>query len=843
MFRVAFKNLLAHKFRSVALVFTVVLGVSFVVGTYVLTDTITNVFDDIFSEVYKGTDVTVRHTSELGLDAVRPPIPESLLADVQQVDGIRIAEGDVFVLGVDIIDADGDRVGNPMAPSFGTSWTKDAELTPFVLREGRPPQGTNEVVIDAQAYETGNFHVGDTIRLVTSSGPRSFTLVGVAGFGRASNLAGATISIFELDAAQQILGRVGQFDSINIAAKDGVSVDQLQERVGAVLSPEYEAINSTELTNESNASVASALGYFRTFMLVFAFIALFVGVFIIYNTYSIVIAERTRELALVRALGATGLSVMGSVLAEALITGFLAAGLGVGAGVLIALALRSLLDAVGFSMPSGDLVLLGRTVLIALVGGPLVTALASIVPAIRASRVAPVVAMSQASASRRSTAMRNIVGATLATVGVALVLIGLDQGTLSAVGVGVASLFIGVAMLAPLLSRPVVTALGAPVEHGFGVAGTLARQNARRTPRRTGATASALMIGTALMAGSFILSRSITESVDKAVTGSAVADLVIATDSQLGFSAALADEVTAMPAVRSVAPLRIARFKIGTATKTLLALPTEALDVSSPDLALDVGLDQGDITQLPNAGIAVQTDVARDHDWAIGDSITVTMPTGDQELRLVATYDQNTLVGDYVVDLTTFDRAYANSNDNLVLIGLTDDSMLDTVKADIKQITEANYPGLRVEDRDEYVASTKAQVAQFTNLITALLVLAVFIALLGVLITMLLSVSERTRELGLLRAVGMSRRQTRSTVRWEAAIVSMFGAMLGLALGTFFGLALVRALNSKGVTETVVPIWTLVVLAGVIALLGVAASVYPARRAARLNVIAAVSSL
>ena len=843
MFRLAFKNLLAHKFRSLALVLTVVLGVSFVVGTYVLTDTITHVFDNIFSEVYKGTDVTVRHTSELGLDAARPPIPEALLADVQQVDGVRVAEGDVFVLGVDIIDADGDRVGNPMAPSFGTSWTVDPDLSPFVLREGRPPQGLNEVVIDAQAYETGNFHLGDTVKLITSSGPRSLTLVGVAGFGRASNLAGATISIFDLSAAQHILDRVGRFDSINIAADDGVSADRLQERVGAVLSGDYEAINSTELTNESNASVASALGYFRTFMLVFAFIALFVGVFIIYNTYSIVIAERTRELALVRALGASGLSVMGSVLAEALITGVLAAGIGIGAGVLIALALRSLLDAVGFGMPTGDLVLLGRTVVIALVGGPLITALASVIPAIRASRVAPVVAMSQTSPTRRNTIVRNTAGAILATGGVTLVLLGLDQGTLAAVGAGVASLFIGVAMLAPLLSRPVVAVLGAPVEQGFGVAGMLARQNARRTPRRTGATASALMIGTALMAGSFILSRSITESVDKAVRDSAVADLVIATDSQLGFSAALADEVAAMPAVRSVAPLRASRFKIGSATKTILALPAEALDASSADLALEVGVDRGDISRLGRAGIAVQTDVADEHHWVIGDLITVTMPTGDQDLRLVATYTENTLVGDYVIDLSTFDRAYANSNDAIVLIGLTDDSAIEAVKADIKHLTEADYPGVRVEDRDEYVASTKEQVAQFTNLITALLVLAVFIALLGVLITMLLSVSERTHELGLLRAVGMSRRQTRSTVRWEAAIVSMFGAMLGLALGTFFGLALVRALSTKGVTESVVPIWTLVVLAGVIALLGVAASVYPARRAARLNVIAAVSSL
>ncbi|MFL6071091.1 MAG: ABC transporter permease [Actinomycetes bacterium] len=843
MFLIAIKNLVAHKFRSLALVLTVVLGVSFVVGTYVLTDTISGVFDDIFTDVYSGIDVNVRHSSALGLDAARPPIPQSLLSKVEKVQGVRTAEGSIFTVGVDIIDAKGDRVGNPLAPSFGTTWARDEALTPFTLRMGRKPSSKTEVAIDAQSFGDGHFALGDTIQLVTSAGPRHFTLVGVAGFGRASNLAGATISIFDLSSAQELLGRVGMFDSINVAAKTGVSAEVLQERVAAVLSPGFEAVTSSDLTDESAQSVATALAFFRTFMLVFAFVALFVGAFIIYNTYSIVVAERTRELALMRALGATGAGVLASILLEALVTGLLASGVAIGVGVLIAIGLKNLLGALGFTMPSGGLVLATRTTIVAMLGGTLVTMVASVVPAIRASHVSPLAAMRESVSGRSGGLLRYILGLVLAVGGIGSVVFGLDRGVLALVGAGAAALFIGCAMVAPLLSRPFVSVLGAPVERTRGVSGLLARQNARRNPRRTATTASALMVGTALMAASFILSRSITESVERAVTSSAVADLVVTGQSQLGFSPALATTVADRPSVNTVAQYRVARFKIGRASKQLVGLPGASIDPSSSELAVDIGINSGDITQLAGNGIAVQNDVASDHHWAVGDVIQVTLPTGDQVLRLVATYTKNTLVGDYVVDLTTFDRGYSGAGDFLLLIQLRDPGQLRSVQADIQQIVDRDYPGLKVQDRNEYVADAKARVAQFTSLITALLVLAIVIALLGVLITMLLTVSERTREIGLLRAVGTSRGQIRSMVRWEAAIVSLYGALLGLVLGTFFGLALVRALRRQGITVSVVPIPTLVALAMVIAVLGVAASLYPARRASRLNVIAAVSSV
>ncbi|MCU1387295.1 MAG: hypothetical protein JWL72_633 [Ilumatobacteraceae bacterium] len=708
MFRVALKNLIAHKIRSLGLIITVVLGVSFVVGTYVLTDTISNVFNGIFTDVYAGVDVNVRHSSELGLDAARPPVPASLLEQIKGVDGVGHAEGNVFGPGVEIIDANGDRVGNAQAPAFGTVWADDAALTPFILRTGTVPVAADDVAIDAQSFDSGGFALGEKIMLVTPHGPQEFNLVGVAGFGRASNLAGATISIFTLPTAQTLLDRVGQFDSINIAAADGVDPAVLQDDVAAALSPGYEAVSSADLTEENSKAVSSALQYFQTFMLVFAFVALFVGAFIVYNTYSIVIAERTRELALVRALGASGAAVFASVLAEAVVTGLLASGLGIAAGVGIAIALQRLLSAVGFTMPSGDLVLAGRTIWVALIGGPLVTVVASVMPAIKASRVAPMAAMRDSATGGTSGVLRNVVGGVVGAGGVAAVLVGLDRGELAYVGGGAIAVFVGLAMIAPMLSRPVVSVLGAPVEAVCGVTGMVARDNARRSPRRTATTASALMIGTALMAASFILSRSITESVERSVSGTVAADLVVTADTQAGFSDALAGEIDDVPGVHSIARFRTAQFKIGNATKSIAGVPAAALDTKSPDLAIDIAVDAGDITHLADGGIAIHDDVARDHGWHIGDVIDATFPLGNRPLTLVATYSQNTLVGDYLVDLPTFAVSYVATADLVGIVSVDASADVKAVQAAIQHIVDVRYPGTKVQDRKQYVADMKA---------------------------------------------------------------------------------------------------------------------------------------
>jgi putative ABC transport system permease protein len=842
MLRVVVKNLISHKFRSVALVLTVVLGVSFVSGTYVLTDTVTNVFDDIFADAYASLDVSVRTESALGTDAVRAPVPESLLDTVKAVDGVGVAEGGIFGIGLDIIDADGDRVGNPMAPSFGASWSEDDDLSPLELREGRKPSGPGEAAIDATSFEDGDFALGQSIQLVGPRGPGMFTLVGVAGFGRASNLAGATIAVFDTATAQQVMDRVGQYDSIDVRGDGSVSDSVLQDRIAAALPPGYEAVTSSQLTTESNEAVDEGLSFFKTFLLVFAFIALFVGAFIIYNTFGIVVAQRTRELALLRALGASGRQVLLSVVAESLLLGLVASAIGLAAGIALATGLKELLGALGFDVPSGDLVVLGRTILVAVIGGTVVTTVSALAPAIRASRVPPIAALGDVRpAGRGATIRRNVIGLVVAVIGVILVLVGLGGGELQAVGLGALMTFVGVAMLAPMVARPVSRIVGAPVAKTRGASGMIARQNAMRSARRTAATASALMIGTALMAGSLILSSSFTESVDRAVSRGAVADLVVTAPNQIGFSPALADDARTVEGVQAVHSFRVGVMKLGNATKQIVGIDPVAIDMAGAAPALDIDVTEGDITALTGDTIAVSRDVAEDRGWAVGDTVDVVFASGPATLRVVALYDEDTLIDDYVTGIDNFDARFAETTDLLVMVTLDEGADLRTVQAAIQEIVDRDYPGLDVMDRDQYIGDVKDQVNQFLSLITALLSLAVVIALLGVLITMLLAVFERTRELGLLRAVGMARTQMRAMVRWEAAIVATYGAILGLVLGTFFGLALTRALRDEGVTEQVVPLASLVLLAIVIALLGVAAAVYPARRAARLDVLDAIA--
>jgi putative ABC transport system permease protein len=843
MLKVTLSNILSHRFRSVALMLTIVLGVSFVAGTYVLTDTITKVFDDIFDEVYGDIDLSVRSESALGTDAARPPVPETLLPAVQAVPGVKVAEGGVFVVGADILGPDGDRLGNEMAPTFGLSWTTSEELSVLDLRDGSRPAGIGQVALDARSFDDGGFALGDPVRLVTPTGPREFTVVGVVTFGRASNIAGATLSVFDLPTAQEVMGREGQFDSIDVIAEDGVPAGVLQDRIAATLPAGYEAVTGTQLSDESDEAVAEGLSFFKIFLLVFAYIALFVGAFIIYNTFGIVVTQRTRELALLRALGASGRQVMTSVIAESLVLGIVASAIGLGAGVLLASGLKALLDSFDFEVPSGDLVLLPRTVIVALAGGTAVTALSAIAPAVRAARVPPIAAMQDIAPSRYAAGLRrNIAGVVLGTLGVVGVLSGLGGGSLLQVGVGALLSFLGVAMLAPLFARPVAAFVGAPVAHGRGAAGLLARQNAMRSARRTAATASALMIGTALMAGSLILSGSFTESVERAVSKGAIADLVVTTRNEAGFSPALADDLRGIAGVGQVYGYRAAEFKIGDATKEIVGLDPDAIDPANPLVALDIDVRNGAVASLEGDAIAVQRDVAADRGWSVGDEVVVTFPAGDRELTVGALFEENALTADYIVGMATFEAGFAERNDIVVLVSLADGADLRAVQADIQAVIDSGYsPQIDVQDRDQYIGDVKQQVNQFLGLITALLALAVVIALLGVLITMLLAVFERTHELGLLRAVGMARRQVRAMVRWEAAIVATYGAVLGLLLGVFFGLALTGALEDEGVTVQVVPVPNLVGLAIIIAVLGVVASIYPARRAARLNILSAIA--
>ena len=525
----------------------------FVAGTFVLTDTMNKAFTDLFTQTSSGSDVIVRAVSAFtpgeagpggGGGEERNPIPESVLATVQGVPGVKDAVGSVVGYAQMIDPATGDTIGGVGPPTLGVNWSDSS--TPLTLREGSKPSGADEVAVDAATAEKFDLSLGDRIRVLFEGPPREFTISGITGFGDADNLAGATLAVFDTPTAQDVLGKAGQYDEIDVVADDGVPVAELEASIQSALPKGVEAVKSSDVADEQAKQLQDALGFFRTTLLVFAFIALFVGAFIIFNTFSIIVAQRTREMALLRAIGASRRQVLTSVVVEAFITGLVASALGLLAGIGIAIGLQGLLAAFGVDLPSTSTQLQLRTVVVAFVVGTGVAVVASILPARRAARVAPVQALSEsADIGHASLHRRLVVGLALTGAAVAALLYGLfgNQSNAGAlIGVGAAVTFVGIAILLPLASRPLAAVIGAPIRRR-GVQGKLGRENAMRNPRRTASTASALMIGLGLVAMVTVLASSLKSSIDVAIEKALKADLVLTTSSSTPFSPDVADRV------------------------------------------------------------------------------------------------------------------------------------------------------------------------------------------------------------------------------------------------------------------------------------------------------------
>ncbi len=839
---IAWRNIMRHKTRTGFLALCVVIGVSFVAGTYVLTDTMTNVFTQIFDQAYAGVAVSVRSQSDLGTDAARPPMPDTILSSVRAVPGVRVAEGGVFATGGRIIDGDGKQVGNQFAPTFMASWPTEPELSAFTLVDGTPPAAAGEVVVDLGAATDAGFAVGDAVRVQTTRGLQTFRLVGIARYGTANNMGGASAALFDLATAQVEAGRVGAFDDISVAAADGVDAQTLKADVQAVVGPDYEAVTGTDLSVESADAINRGLSFFSTFLLVFAAVSLFVGAFIVYNTFAIVVAQRTKEMALLRALGADGRQVIGSILIESLVIGLLASAAGLVGGIGMALGLKQLLAAIGFDVPTGTVVILPRTIAVSVAGGVLVTMVAAIAPALRAARVPPLAAVRTlgrpTQARRRGTVA---VGLGLLVVGLALVVTGVARVTMAWLGLGAVLTVVSVSLLAPSIVAPFVAVLVAPLLRLRGVSGQLAEENASRSARRTATTAAALMIGTALIAASLVLAGSINRSTEQVLDSGLQADLIVSAEGAAGIGSSATDSVRRIDGVASVAAYRFGVFKIGADTLNVAAMDGSALDPASPTVMLDLDVVSGSILAIDGGGLAVSKRVADDHGWQLGDSVDAVFASGARPLRIEAIYT-TTAFGDYVISLATHASLFADSTDAVAFVRTVDTAPVATVQARITESLATTAPAATVQDRDEYAGALRAQVDQLLTLVTALVLLAVAIALLGVLIMMLLAVLDRTHELGLLRAIGMDRSGIRSMVRWEAAIISTFGALLGMVLGVGLGYALMRTLRDQGVTTLALPYRSLAVMLVLIAVAGVGASIYPARRAARLNVLQAIAA-
>lgn len=848
MFRATLKSLLGRKLRLVLTALSIVLGVGFVAGTFVLTDTMNKAFDDLFAQTSAGTDVIVRATSAFTPEAGGPgggsgnernPIPDTLVPTVQGVPGVKTAEGGVFGYAQMIDPATGDSIGGVGPPTLGVNWSDTS--AGLVVRSGEKPVDADQVAVDAGTAKKYDLTVGQTIRILFQGPPREFTIVGIAGFGDADNLAGATLAVFDTPTAQDVLGKTGMFDEIDVVADPGVTAVQLQQRIAGALPKGVEAVTSTEVADEQSKQLKEALGFFRTALLIFAFIALFVGAFIIFNTFSIIVAQRTRELALLRAIGASRRQVLSSVVIEAFVIGLVASAIGLLAGIGIAVGLKGLLAAFGLDLPSTSMQLQLRTVVYAFVVGTVVTVFASILPARRAARVAPVQALRESADTGAGGSLhrRLIAGLVVAGVGVAALLYGLFGNRSNAgalIGLGAAMTFVGIAILSPLGARPLAGVIGAPIRR-MGIQGKLGRENAMRNPRRTASTASALMIGLGLVSMVSILSASLKSSFDAALQKSLKADFVLTTSSFTAFSPDAAVSVREVPGVAAVAEFRQGGFQVKGSAAFLTAV-----DPASIEQVSNLELSPGALASLDDGKVAVYEKTAEENGWAVGDEIPSAFASvGKEPLTVGGTFgEQGVVGGDYVVSLETYERFYAEQLDTFAMVKLEPGADPASVQTAIEAATK-DFGGLQVQDQTAFREQQAGFIDQLLGLVTALLAMAILIALFGIVNTLGLSIFERTRELGLLRAVGMGRKQVKRMIRWESVIIAIMGALLGVVIGVGFGWALQQALAPEGVTELKIPVGQLVLYVVFAGFAGVLAAIWPARRAAKLNVLESIS--
>jgi putative ABC transport system permease protein len=858
MFKIALQSLLARKLRLVTTALAVILGVAFTAGTLVLTDTMSNIFNNLSASVYQGTDALVRATAVFNgpnqMGEQRPNIDASLVPALSHVPGVAAAAGSAFGY-TRLLGKDGKLIGNPGngAPSLGGNWGTVPGLNPFHLVAGHAPQAPDEVVIDKQSARLGHLAVGDTTTVIASGPPQRVRIVGLAGFGTADNLAGASVVLFTTPVAQRLVAEPGKFSTIGFVADRGVSQQQLVSNLKRALPPGTEALTGAAAIKEQQDQFQKALSIFGKFFLIFAVVALVVGAYIILNTFAITVAQRTRENGLLRALGASRRQVLASVLIEALAVGVIAALLGLAAGVAVAAGLKALLSAFGLTLPAGGLVVNARTVVASLVIGIGVTLIAAISPARKAAKVPPVAAMQEATVGSTGygSTQRIVVGLSILALGVAALFTGLFGNVSSAfliVGLGVLLVFFGVSVLGRTIALPLSRTIGAPLPRIKGVTGTLARENTMRNPKRTAASASALMIGVGLIAFISIFASSAKASINSTIDRTFAGDFVInsgAGASGGGVSPALAQRLNTLPQVAAATGER-------TGSMLILGQPTmiAAVDPRTAGQIFNVSPVQGSIGALGADGIAVYSGDATKHHLTLGSPVSVVFrDTGPKTLRVALIYGDNQAAPSanpgsktsYFLGTPGFDANFAAPHfDTQVFVKKAPGVSTATALAAVETVAARYAPGTTVQDQAAYKAEQTKGINQVLALIYTLLALAIVIALLGIGNTLALSIFERTRELGVMRAVGMTRGQLRGTIRWESVIIALQGTFLGLVVGVFFGWALVRAQRSQGLSVFSVPWLTLVIIVLLAGLAGVVAAILPSRRAAKLNVLRAI---
>ena len=852
MIRAALKGMLGRKLRTALTALAVVLGVAMISGAYVLTDTMLNAADGLSSAAYENVDAVVSSHKAFDLMTDGPeeprPISESVLRTVRAVPQVGVAAPEVSG-EARLLARDGTPLGSADSPSFAMGLDARSpgatRLTPFRLDRGRFPLAGGEVAIDAQTADKQHLRPGDTIGVAARGPAHRYRIVGIVRFGSVTAIGNATAAIFDVRTAQALLDKRGRVDSVLAAARDGVSAPALRRAIAPALPRGVDVESAREDDRFGIGGLRDGLRIFRTIFVAFGGIALFVGGFVIFNTLSITVAQRARELAMLRTIGATRRQVLGSVVLEAVVIGLIGAVAGLAAGIGLAAGLGALMRAAGFELPRTDTVLAARTIVVSFGVGVGVTALAGLIPAVRATRVEPVVALREGTSPLARHA-RHLGPA--AAVTTALGVAGLAYGMfapgigvadrLVSIGAGCLVLFVGVALLSARIARPLASALGRPAQRLGGPAGRLARDNAMRNPGRTASTAAALMIGLALVTFVAVVGEGIRASFGSSLNRQLRADYVIT--ARDGYSPVTPDAATALRSVSAARTVTaVGEDQMRAFGKTMLV---DAIDPATIGRAYRFRLRRGSLRDVGRDGAVVTKRFAADHDLALGERFPITTPSGERLVLRVAAVDArpafNPLgLADVSIPLALFDRAFQARDRRYVFVNA--DGGPSAANAGALARALAPYPDAKLRTTAQFRAAQESDLQDFLSLLYVLLALSVIVSVLGIVNTLVLAVFERTRELGLLRAVGMTRRQVRRMVRHESVIVALIGATVGLGVGLFLAALVTGALADQGLTFAL-PVGTLVAFVAVAVAAGMLAAVLPARRAARLDVLAAL---